>query len=199
MTTAHARAHIGPRPATPASMPTLARPGVRERPVFEVQQPCIVRARGTELGHGCISCLGFRPGINHAHLHGGVLNRYDHFPPYVPDANRFVDELAFDAGMGMGNRSADPSAGGTGFKGHYSQTADGLISGARSNTGRRFGSEPAATSLFTSVGLALSMPLSSLACTAPSFSDSSPGFGAGPDAADAGDTRARCAATRRIY
>ncbi|KAF9484781.1 hypothetical protein BDN70DRAFT_872027 [Pholiota conissans] len=139
--------------------------------------------------------------FSHAHLNGGVLDRYDLFPPSMPDApgssdtglgdgGAFGDELGFGfgaggygAGQGMGGGSAGPSAGGTGFKGYHSQIAGDLISGASSNAGGRFGSATA-TSAFSSSsfgpGGALSMSLSSLSgMYSTSFSGSSSAFGAG--------------------
>jgi hypothetical protein len=83
------------------------------------------------------------------HLNHGVLDRYDLFPPYMPDGNvseaGLGDAFGDDDGMGCfgsvgggggasaggaGNgASAGASSGGTGFKGYHSQIAGDLISG----------------------------------------------------------------------
>lgn len=73
------------------------------------------------------------PFTYHPHLNHGVLDRYDLFPPSMPDGNssevgygdsHFSDEL----GSGPpGSNSA--SSGGTGFKGYHSPFAGDLISG----------------------------------------------------------------------
>ena len=65
----------------------------------------------------------------------GVLDRYDLFPPYMPDGN--VSEAGLgDAfgddemgGGGSAGNGAGASSGGTGFKGYHSQIAGDLISG----------------------------------------------------------------------
>ena len=83
-------------------------------------------------------------------LNHGVLDRYDLFPPYMPDGNvseaGLGDAFGDDDGMGCfggvgggsggasgsGNgagASAGASSGGTGFKGYHSQIAGDLISG----------------------------------------------------------------------
>ncbi|KAF8963299.1 hypothetical protein BDZ97DRAFT_1758781 [Flammula alnicola] len=72
-----------------------------------------------------------------------VLDRYDLFPPYMPDGNSseagvgdthtaFSDELG--GGGGAGGNGGGASAGGTGFKGYHSQIAGDLISGAGART-----------------------------------------------------------------
>ena len=85
------------------------------------------------------------------HLNHGVLDRYDLFPPYMPDGNvseaGLGDAFGDDDGMGCfgsagggsgggasgsGNGAgagAGASSGGTGFKGYHSQIAGDLISG----------------------------------------------------------------------
>jgi len=78
----------------------------------------------------------------HPHNHG-VLDRYDLFPPYMPDGNvseagldnphtPFSGELGFNGTGGgiSGANGAGASTGGTGFKGYHSQIAGDLISGA---------------------------------------------------------------------
>ncbi|KIM37824.1 hypothetical protein M413DRAFT_256733 [Hebeloma cylindrosporum] len=70
------------------------------------------------------------------HLNHGVLDRYDLFPPYMPDGN--VSEAGLgdiggqfgdDDEMAGGGNGAGASSGGTGFKGYHSQIAGDLISG----------------------------------------------------------------------
>jgi hypothetical protein len=81
------------------------------------------------------------------HLNHGVLDRYDLFPPYMPDENvseggwgmclemmmvwAALGVLVGDGGAGgAGNgASASASSGGTEFKGYHSQIAGDLISG----------------------------------------------------------------------
>ena len=70
----------------------------------------------------------------HPHLNHGVLDRYDLFPPSMPN------DISSDAGLGDSHNSFNDergaggsggaSAGGTGFKGYHSQIAGDLISGA---------------------------------------------------------------------
>ena len=74
----------------------------------------------------------------HPHLNHGVLDRYDLFPPSMPN------DICSDAGLGDshttfsdddgpgGGGVGGASAGGTGFKGYHSQIAGDLISGAGS-------------------------------------------------------------------
>jgi len=77
----------------------------------------------------------------HPHLNHGVLDRYDLFPPSMPNDN------SSDAGLGAShndaNGSGGASAGGTGFKGYHSQIAGDLISGA----GARMHQQPFSTSM----------------------------------------------------
>ncbi|KAF8200213.1 hypothetical protein BJ912DRAFT_948302, partial [Pholiota molesta] len=88
--------------------------------------------------------------FNHAHLHGGVLDRYDLFPPYMPDA----PGSASDAGLGDAHAS---NAGG-----RFGSTASA-----------------SAFSSFAPGG-ALSMSLSSLSgMYGPSFGGASSAFGGG--------------------
>ena len=61
------------------------------------------------------------------HLNHGVLDRYDLFPPYMPDGN--VSEAGEMGGGGSAGNGAGASSGGTGFKGYHSQIAGDLISG----------------------------------------------------------------------
>jgi hypothetical protein len=71
----------------------------------------------------------------HPHLNHGVLDRYDLFPPSMPN------DISSDAGLGDSHTTfsddhtggaAGASAGGTGFRGYHSQIAGDLISGAGS-------------------------------------------------------------------
>lgn len=69
----------------------------------------------------------------HPHLNHGVLDRYDLFPPSMPN------DICSDAGLGDSHttfsddhNAAGASAGGTGFRGYHSQFAGDLISGAGS-------------------------------------------------------------------
>ena len=74
----------------------------------------------------------------HPHLNHGVLDRYDLFPPSIPN------DICSDAGLGDSHTTfsddhgpgtggvGGASAGGTGFKGYHSEIAGDLISGAGS-------------------------------------------------------------------
>lgn len=93
----------------------------------------------------------------HPHLNHGVLDRYDLFPPSIPndissDADLADTHTTFSDDIVPGSGVGGASAGGTGFRGYHSQIAGDLISGAGSRM-QSFASLPlSVTNLYGTFG-----------------------------------------------